>query len=94
MFLSVITIQSLFTRMGVRQSSAAIVISTPVIAALFNPIRRRVQDFINRGFYRRKYNAEHTLTAFSKTVRDQAEIATPDIKRRARNDSSDQRRDR
>ena len=70
----VVVLQSLVEALGGQQSPLTIVISTLVIVALFSPLRRRVQDVIDRRFFRTKYNAQQVLAHYVQSVRDETDI--------------------
>ena len=72
----VVLLQAGFRALTGQTSELAIIISTLVIAALFQPLRARVRQGIDRRFYRQRYDAVRTVAAFSTRLRDEVDLPT------------------
>jgi hypothetical protein len=73
-FVGIVVLQRLFVLLIGQQSTLAVVASTLLIAALFNPLRGSIQSFMDRRFYKRKYDARKTLETFSARLRDETDL--------------------
>jgi hypothetical protein len=71
---SVLLLQGVFTRVTGEKSAVALVLSTLLIAALFTPSRRRIQEFIDRRFFRKKYDAAQVLAQFAQTTQNETDM--------------------
>jgi len=73
-FGGIVVLQRVFVLLTGEKSTLAVVASTLLIAALFTPLRRRIQAFIDRSFYRSKYDARKTLEAFSTKLKNETDL--------------------
>jgi hypothetical protein len=70
----VVLLQRLFVLLTGQRSTLAVVASTLLIAALFNPLRRSLQSFVDRRFYRKKYDPAKTLATFNCKLREETDL--------------------
>jgi len=75
-FVGIVVLQRVFVLLTGQQATLAVVASTLLIAALFTPLRGSIRSFIDRRFYRRKYDARKTLEAISSKVRNETDLKT------------------
>ena len=73
-FGGIVVLQRIFVLLTGQQSTLAVVASTLLIAALFTPLRRSIQGFIDMRFYRRKYDTKKTLQTFSAQLRNETDL--------------------
>ena len=73
-FGAIVVLQRVFVLLTGQQSTVAVVASTLLIAAMFTPMRRHIQGFIDRSFYRSKYDSRKTLEEFSARLRDETDL--------------------
>jgi hypothetical protein len=73
-YFGIVVLQRVFVALTGQQSTLAVVASTLAIAALFSPLRRRVQGFVDQRFYRRKYDARKTLEDFNSRLREETDL--------------------
>ncbi len=73
-FVGTILVSQTFLASFLHRSSVAVAASTLVVAALFQPLRRRVQSVVDRRFNRARYDAERTVAAFAGRLRDEVEL--------------------